>query len=74
MQSPASTTVGKTSQSIFWTLFRAIQNAGAVVLAMSQALTSTLQKCQEGMGKIAKDMTNPASVNSQNVAQKNEGA
>jgi hypothetical protein len=56
MQSPASTTVGKTSQSIFWTLFGAIQSAGAAVLAMSQALTSTMQKCQAGMEKIAKDM------------------
>ena len=56
MQSSASTTVGKTSQSIFWTLFGAIQNAGAAVLAMSQALTSTMQKCQQGMEKIAKDM------------------
>ena len=56
MQSPASTTVGKTSRSIFWTLFGAIQSAGAAVLAMSQALTSTMQKCQAGMEKIAKDM------------------
>ena len=74
MQSSASTTVGKTSQSIFWTLFGAIQNAGAAVLAMSQALTSTMQKCQAGMEKIAKDMNNPASVNSQNVAPKKEDA
>ena len=56
MQSPASTTVGNRSRSIFWTLFGAIQSAGAAVLAMSQALTSTMQKCQAGMEKIRKDM------------------
>ena len=72
MQSLASTTVGNRSRSIFWTLFGAIQSAGAAVLAMSQALTSTLQKCQEGMGKIAKDMTNPAPTISQNVAPKKD--
>jgi hypothetical protein len=72
MQSPASTTVGKTSQSIFWTLFGAIQNAGAVVLAMSQALTSTMQKCQAGMEKIARDLNKPAPTISQNVAPKKD--
>ena len=74
MQSSASTTVGKTSQSIFWTLFNAIRSAGAAVLAMSQALTSTMQKCQVGMEKLAKDMTNPAPVKPQNVAPKKEDA
>ena len=56
MQSPASTTVGQRSHGLFWTLFNAIRNVGDVVLAMSQALTSTMQKCQAGMDKIAKDM------------------
>jgi hypothetical protein len=74
MQSPVSTTVGKTSRSIFWTLFGAIQSAGAAVLAMSQALTSTTQKCLAGMEKIAKDMNNPASVKKQNVGPKKEDA
>ena len=72
MQSPASTTVGNRSRSIFWTLFGAIQSAGAAVLAMSQALTSTMQKCQAGMEKIARDMNNPASVDSQNVASEKD--
>ena len=74
MQSPVSTTVGKTSRSIFWTLFGAIQSAAAAVLAMSQALTSTMQRCQVGMEKIARDMTNPAPTISQNVAPKKEDA
>jgi hypothetical protein len=74
MQSPASTTVGKTSRSIFWTLFSAIQSVGKSVLAMSQALTSTMQKCQAGMEKIAKDMTNPAPTISQNAGLKKEDA
>ena len=74
MQSPASTTVVKTSRSIFWTLFSAIQSVGGAVLAMSVAVTSTMQKCQAGMEKIAKDMNNPASVSSQNVAPKKEDA
>ena len=68
MLSRASTGAAKTSQSIFWTLFSAIQSVGKSVLAMSQALTSTMQKCQAGMEKIAKDMTNPAPVKTQNVA------
>ena len=72
MQSPASTTVGNRSRSIFWTLFGAIQSAGAAVLAMSQALTSTMQKCQVGMEKLAKDMNKPAPINSQNVAPKKD--
>jgi len=63
MQLPASTTVGKTSQSIFCTLFGAIQSVGAAVLAMSQALTSTMQKCQAGMQKIARDMARTESEN-----------
>ena len=63
MQSTASTTVGNRSRSIFWTLFGAIQSAGAAVLAMSQALTSTMQKCQAGMEKIAKDMKHTESDN-----------
>ena len=74
MQSSASTTVGQRSHGLFWTLFGAIQSAGAAVLAMSQALTSTMQKCQVGMEKLARDMNNPAPVISQNVAQKKEDA
>ena len=72
MRSPASTTVGNRSRSIFWTLFGAIQSAGAAVLAMSQALTSTMQKCQVGMEKLARDMNNPAPTISQNVAPKKD--
>ena len=72
MQSPASTTVGQRSHGLFWTLFHAIQSAGAAVLAMSKALTSTMQKCQAGMEKIARDMNNPASVDSQNVASEKD--
>ena len=74
MQSPASTTVGNRSRSIFWTLFNAIQSVGGAVLAMSVAVTSTMQKCQVGMEKLAKDMTNPAPVKPQNVAPKKEDA
>ena len=74
MQSPASTTVGPRSRGLFWTLFNAIRSAGAAVLAMSQALTSTMQKCQAGMEKIAKDMNNPAPTISQNAANKKEDA
>ena len=60
MQSGASTTAGQTSRSIFWTLFAAIQNVGMGVLAISRRLTSTLENCQEGMAKIAKDLKNPS--------------
>ena len=74
MRSTVSTAAGNRSRSIFWTLFNVIQNAGAAVLAMSQALTSTMQKCQAGMEKIAKDMNNPAPTISQNAANKKEDA
>ena len=74
MQSTASTTVGNRSRSIFWTVFSVMQNVAGAVVAMSQAITSSMQKCQVGMEKLARDMNKPASVNSQNVAQKNEGA
>ena len=72
MLSSAPKSAAKTSSSIFWTLFGAIASAGAAVLAMSQALTSTLQKCQEGMGKIANDLNKPASVKAQNVASEKD--
>ena len=72
MLSSASTSAAKTSSSIFWTLFNAIASAGAAVLAMSQALTSTMQKCQVGMEKLARDMNNPAPTISQNVAPKKD--
>ena len=58
MLSRASTGAAKTSQSIFWTLFSAIQSAGAAVLVMSKALTTTMEKCQAGMEKLAKDLKN----------------
>jgi hypothetical protein len=56
MLSSASTSAAKTSQSIFWTLFGAIQSVGAAVLVMSQALTTTMENCQKGMQKIAEDL------------------
>ena len=56
MLSSASTSAAKTSQSIFWTLFRAIHNVGKIVHVMSQALTTTMENCQKGMQKIAEDL------------------
>ena len=72
MRSTASATVGNRSRSIFWTLFNVIQNVGGAVLAISNQLTSTMQKCLVGMEKLANDLNKPAPVNSQNVAPKKE--